>query len=121
MNTINDDQKKLIEQEAIAVATVNSDGSPNVIAVSFVKVVSENEMIITDNLMNTTLENIKRDSRICLAVWTHEWSEGYKIIGEANYHADGKWLKFVKKMKENEGFPAKGAILVKVKNIYKLC
>jgi len=113
-------QKELLEKEAVAVATINPDGSPNVIAIGYAKVVSPTEIVITDNYMNLTRENVERDPRVCLAVWTKNWEEGYKFVGKAKYYTKGKWAKFVKEMKENKGCPAKGAIVVKVAKIYKL-
>lgn len=118
---INQRQKEILETEAVAVGTTNRDGSPNVIAVGFVKVVSPDEIVITDNFMKTTPENIKKDPRICLAVWTKDWEEGYQFSGKAEYFIDGKWLKFVKEIKENKDFSAKGAIVVKVDKIKSLC
>ncbi len=40
-------QKELLETEAVAVATINKDGSPNVIAIGYAKVVSPIEIVIT--------------------------------------------------------------------------
>lgn len=120
MNII-DRQKELLETEAIAVATINEDGSPNVIAVSDAKVVDSSTIVITDNYMKRTPENIKKDSRVCLAVWSKNWSEGgYKFVGTAEYQTAGKWVTYVKAMKENEDFPAKAAIVINVTAIYKL-
>lgn len=113
-------QKELVETEAMAVASINQDGSPNLIAVGAARVVSKDTIVITDNFMHRTPENIKRDPRICLAVWTKDWEEGYKFIGKAEYQTSGKWVDFVKKMKENKGYSAKAAIVVTVTNVYKL-
>lgn len=113
-------QKQLLETEAVAVGTLNEDGSPNVIAVGYAKVVSPTKIVITDNFMKVTSKNIKKDPRICLAVWTKNWDEGYKFVGKAEYQTKGKWAKFVKEMKENKEMPAKGAIVIKISNIYKL-
>ncbi len=113
-------QKELLETEAVAVATINTDGSPNVIAISYAKVAEQDAVIITDNFMKQTVENIKKDPRICLAVWTKDWNEGYKFIGKAQYYTTGVWMNYVKKMKENKNLPAKGAIVINVNGIYKL-
>lgn len=120
MPLINNRQKELLETEAVAVATTNEDRGPNLIAVACVRVVDPKTVIITDNFMHHTPENIKRDSRICLGVWTKNWSEGYKFIGGATYQTSGKWVNYVKNMKENEGLSAKGAIIVTVEKIIKL-
>ncbi|MDD5639155.1 MAG: hypothetical protein PHO28_04620 [Candidatus Pacebacteria bacterium] len=36
------------------------------------------------------------------------------ILGKAKYYKKGEWLNYVKKLKENKGLPAKGAIVIKV-------
>lgn len=120
MRKINKRQKELLEKEAVAVGTINKDGSPNVIAIGYARVVSPDEIVITDNFMKVTNMNIQRDPRICLAVWTKDWEEGYKFVGKAQYQTKGKWAKYVKDMKENKEYAAKGAIVVKVEGIYSL-
>ena len=59
-----EDIKKLIEENPIALATVCSDGNPNVIPVAFVKVVSEKEIVITDNFMKQTRENLQKNKNV---------------------------------------------------------
>lgn len=111
--------RDLIENNPVALGTICEDNTPNVIAVSCAKVVSENEIIVTDNFMKQTRENILDNPTVCLAVWNKD-EEGLKLIGKAEYHKDGKWRDFVKNMPENEGMAAKGAILIKVKKLIKL-
>jgi hypothetical protein len=115
---MNNEIKKIIEKNPVALATASKDGKPNVIAVAGVKV-KDNNLIITDNFMSQTKKNILTNKSVCLAVWNKE--KGYKIIGNAKYFDSGKWLEYVKTMKENKGYAAKGAIIVSVKKIIKLC
>lgn len=119
MNKIDDNIKQIVENNPIAFATVDLNGKPNVIGIAFVKVVSDNQVIITDNFMKQTKENIENNNNICLAVWDKDWN-GYKLIGTAEYFTDGQWKTFVEKMPDNEGLPAKGAILISVSDIIKL-
>jgi len=108
--------KNIIEDNPVALATVMSDSRPNVIGVAFVKIVSDNEVIITDNYMNQTPKDIANNRNVCLLVWDKEM-KGYKIIGQAEYFTEGKWIDYIKGLAENSGFLAKGAILVKVEKI----
>src|SRR3990170_6469957 len=103
--------KGLIENNPIAFGTVMDDNKPNVIGVAYVKVVSDDEVVITDNYMKQTKENLETNPNVCLAVWNSDW-EGYKLVGQADYQTEGKWKDFVEKMPENEGLSAKGAIVV---------
>jgi len=109
--------KNLLEKKELPLVSINKDGSPHLIIVACAKVVGD-KIIITDNYMKITRENLIRNSKILLAAWNEE--EGYRIEGAAEYHNKGKWLEFVKSLKENKGFSAKGAIVVNVDKITKL-
>jgi predicted pyridoxine 5'-phosphate oxidase superfamily flavin-nucleotide-binding protein len=119
MVNITSDIKKLIENNPIAFATINSLNKPNVIAVAYVKVVSDNQILITDNFMKQTKENLLLNNNVCLAVWDKDWN-GYKISGTAKYFTEGKWKEFVENMNENKGLLAKGAILINISKLKKL-
>jgi len=120
MVIIDSKTKNIIENNPIALSTINPDGKPNVIAVACVKVVSKDKILITDNFMKQTRENILTNPNVCTAVWNKE-SKGYKFIGKATYHTIGKWKEHVKNMPENKGLAAKGAIIIKISKIIKLC
>lgn len=107
--------KDLIEKNPVALATVTNN-KPNIIGVAFVKVVSDDEILITDNYMNQTIKDISGNKNVCLIVWNEDL-KGYKLIGKAEHYTEGEWKNFVEKMEENKGLPAKGAIIVKVSKI----
>jgi len=119
MVKIDNNLKQLIENNPLAFATVNKDNTPNVIAVAFVKVVSDNQVIITDNYMSKTKGNIQDNNNVCMIVWDKDWN-GYKFIGTTEYFTSGKWKTYIEQMEENKGEPAKGAILVTISEIIKL-
>ena len=108
--------KKLIENNPVAFSTVTEKNKPNVIGVAFVKVVSDNQILITDNYMNQTVSDISKNKDVCLVVWD-SLMFGYKLIGEAEYYTEGVWKQYVEKMEENKDLPAKGAILIKVTKV----
>jgi len=112
------DIKERLENATIAVATCDSKNIPHNIAIMYAKVV-EDQIVITNNFMKKTVENIKINPNVSLVFWGDE--EGWRIDGKAVYFSSGKWLDFVKSMKENEGMPAQGAIVVNIKSINKLC
>jgi predicted pyridoxine 5'-phosphate oxidase superfamily flavin-nucleotide-binding protein len=115
--------KKLIEENALAFATVDEKGNPHCIAVGFVKVVSKNQILVTDNYMVETTRNIQKNPNVVLVVWNKDWKEncvGYELRGVAQYLRSGKWYEMVKKIPENKGEPCKGAILIKINKIKKL-
>ena len=101
MTKIDSKIKHLIENNPIAFATTDKKGNPNVIGVAFVKAVSANQIVVTDNFMKQTKENLEKNNNVCLAVRDKK-RNGYKLIGKAKYLTTGKWKLFVEKMKENK-------------------
>ncbi|MFH0892473.1 MAG: pyridoxamine 5'-phosphate oxidase family protein [Candidatus Falkowbacteria bacterium] len=123
MLPINEKIKKLIEKNAMALSTVGEDGNPHCIAIALVQVVSSSQLLITDNYLIITPENIKRNKNVAIAVWERNWEEdcvGYELKGEAEYFTEGEWVERIKRIPENNGEPCKGALLVTVNNIKRL-
>lgn len=116
---INEEFKKIIEENPVALATVTDEAKPNVIGVAYAKVIDSDKIVITDNYMNKTAQDIKRNPSVCLVVWDKSW-KGCKIIGSAEYYDSGKWFDFVKDMPENADCPAKGAVLVNIEKFIEL-
>ncbi len=108
--------KKNIEKAIISLASMNYN-KPHNIAVTDVKV-NDRNIVITNNYMKTTIENIKKNPNVSLVFWERE--KGWRIDGKANYHESGKWVDFVKSLKENKGYPAKGAIVIEVEKVEEL-
>ncbi len=114
--------KKLIEANAAGLATVDKSGRPHAIAVACIKVVG-GCLVITDTHIHETLKNLESNDNVALAVWNKEWEKscvGFELKGRARYHKDGKWLRFVKNLPDNEGCDVKGAIVIKPAKIKML-
>ena len=102
---------------------MDENGNPHCIAVAYVKVVSHNQILITDAHIIETIKNIKRNSRVSLIVWNKNWEEncfGYILKGSAEHFTEGKWYQKVLEIAENEGLEYKGAILVTIDKIRKI-
>ena len=114
---INEGMKKMIEENALGLATIDGEGKPHNIAVAYVKVISKEELVVSDNYLNETINNIKKNPSVSLVVWDKNWKEnciGYELKGKAEYFTTGKWIDFIKKIPINKGEPCKGAILIKI-------
>lgn len=120
---INEELKNLIETNPLGFASVDKDSNPHCIAVAYVKVVSENQILITDAHIIITVENIKNNPRVCLVVWNKDWQRdcyGYVLKGNAEHFTAGKWFDEVSKIAENEELEFKGAILVTIDKIKRI-
>ena len=116
-----EDIKEIIEKNPLAFATCDKNNNPHAIAVADVKVISNDELLIGDNYMKKTIDNIKENSRVSLVVWENlklSKAGGYELIGEATYYKEGKYKELIKNI--HRGCPAKGAIVVKINEIKKL-
>lgn len=117
---INEGMKKMIEENALGLATIDKNGTPHNIAVGYVKVISKNQLLITANYLQETIENIRKNPNVSLVVWNADWKEncvGYELKGKAEYFTLGKWVEVIKKIPENKGEPCKGAILVTINKV----
>jgi predicted pyridoxine 5'-phosphate oxidase superfamily flavin-nucleotide-binding protein len=120
---ITKEMKKLIEDNALALATVDDKGNPHNIALGYVKVVSKDKLLVTVDFVVQTIKYIKKNPNVAIAVWNKEWKKkciGYELKGNAKYFSKGKWAEFVKKMPENKGLKCRGAILVRINKIKRL-
>jgi predicted pyridoxine 5'-phosphate oxidase superfamily flavin-nucleotide-binding protein len=123
MNEITPEIKKLIEKNALALATIDENSNPHCIAVGYPKVVSKNQIILSAVYIVKTLKNIERNNNVALAAWSRDWEEvcdGYELKGRAEYFTSGKWKEFVDNLSENKDENPKGAILITVEKIKKL-
>lgn len=117
---INEGMKKMIEENILALATVDKKGEPHNIAVGFVKVISKNQLLISNNWFVETIENIKENKNVSLAVWARNWEENcisYEFRGKAEEFTSGKWLEEIKKIPINKDEPCKSAIVVTINKI----
>lgn len=114
--------KKLIESNALGLATVLKNGKPHNIAVAYVKV-EKDSIIISNAHIFESIKNIKQNGNVSLVVWNKEWEKacvGFELIGKAKNYTKGKWFDYVCKLPDNEGYKILSAIVIKITKIKKL-
>lgn len=82
--------KNLIDGNPMHIATVNSQNNPNLSVASDVKVIGENQILISINEMVNTQENVKYNSNVVLTTFDKDW-KGLKIHGTAIYYTEGDY------------------------------
>lgn len=118
MIIVNSEIKSLLEKSIIAFATVDLNNKPNVVAVAFCKVVSDNQILITDNFMNKTRENLENNKNVSLSFWNQD--NGYQLKGTAEVYTSGEFKEIVDNDPNNNGLSHKAAILVTIEEIWDL-
>ena len=112
-----EDIKDKIEKATIAVATVDAENKPHAIAIMYAKV-KDGKVVISNNYMKSTVENLKNNPYVSLVFW--EGEKGWRVDGKVEYFDSGEWLDFVKSLPENKGESANGALVVDVENVKEL-
>ncbi len=118
-----EEYKELIDNKPIHIATVNEDGNPNLSVASDVRVLNENEIIISVNAMVHTQENINKNPNVVITAFNTDWV-GLRIFGRGKFYTDGEYYDFCNKtfFSNNEVSPfgatkPKGAIVVTIEKI----
>jgi len=103
------------------VATASKDGTPNVVPIGVVELVSDDTIWITDNFMNKTMDNLKSNPKIALYVWGAEIKGCYQIKGHVTIKTSGKEYEDMKAKinKKNPALPARSLLIVKITDVFE--
>ena len=107
---------KLIENNPCHIATVNEDNAPNLSVASDVKVLDDKTILVSNNEMIHTPDNIILNGNVVLTSFNDKWA-GVRLTGKASYHTKGKYFDICNELFNNETATPKGAIIVKVKQV----
>ena len=105
------------------IATASPDGEPNAVPITFAKIISDDEIILVDNFMRKTIQNIEANPKVSVSVWAKMntgKSIGYQFKGKARNEKTGEifdkavdWTKSIASQ-----LNPKGVVMVKVDSIY---
>ena len=92
MGNITDEMREIVgKTKGWALATVSKEGIPNVVPIGNGKVVSENEVLLTDNFMRKTIRNIKTNpDKVAVSAWDWDTVQGYQFKGTARIETSGE-------------------------------
>jgi uncharacterized protein len=109
------------KMKVFPVATASKDGTPNVVPIGIVELVSDDTFWITDNFMNKTLDNLKANPKIAFYIWGPEIKGCFQIKGHATIKTSGKEFDEMKAKlnKKNPALPARSLIIVKITDVFE--
>lgn len=105
---IPDHVKKVFEENLWYIATCGDE--PNVVPVGFKRVCEDGRLAIGAVLLETTLENIRANSKVAVACANPLTGEAYQIKGTAELVTDGEAYEHYEKLTEDT---FKGAMQLK--------
>lgn len=109
------------KDNVVFLATATKEGVPNVVPIGFARPVDEKTILLVDNYMKKTRENLENNPKASL-VPRDTTACPYQFKGTVEIHISGKifdeavdWARSVMSK-----LPAKAAILLKVEEIYSV-
>ena len=119
MIKIDDKMRALLKGTEIWVlATADRDGMPNAVPIGCVELMDDDRLLLVDNFMKKTVDNIAFNSHVTVSVWDD--TTGYQFKGKATIETSGKRFDTAVEMvktKNSDLFP-KGIVLVAIDSIY---
>jgi uncharacterized protein len=112
MATLTQEMKEMIATQQCFIGTVNSDGTPNVAPKRSTRVLSDQSLIFTEGTGGTTYANIKRGSKVSVAVVNREILNGFRFLGNAVAQEDGDLYEQAATMSAKIGMPKPVAVVV---------
>jgi len=115
MTKINDEMRSLLDETAIWVlASADNSGMPNAVPIFFTKILDNGNLLLVDNFMNKTLENINQNPRVSVSVWKDK--EGYQFKGTAAVESSGANFEQGKELAKDRN--PKGVVVVALTSVY---
>ena len=91
MAKITVEMKETIEKAKVpVVATATKDGKPNAVPITFTRVISDNEILVMDNFMQKTRQNVDTNPQVAISVWDLESKKAFQFKGSARVETAGK-------------------------------
>ena len=103
-------------QDVFPVATCSQDGTPNVVYITFLKVIDDETVLIADNYLNKTRDNILNNPKLVFVVRDEE-KGSFQIKGTVERLTKGSMYDEVQKWVP-EKFPRVAAVVLRVEQIY---
>jgi hypothetical protein len=104
--------KDMISTQQCFIATTDANGMPNVAPKRSTRVLSDDSLIFTEGTGGATYANIKRGSKVAVAVVNREILNGYRFIGNPTLHDSGELYDQAVAMSVKMGLPKPIAVVV---------
>jgi len=108
------------KQPIVSLATVSSDGTPNVAPMYWKLWYGDDTLLVLDNYMRTTKANILSTKLTSVSVWNAESGEAYQLKGKAEYFTEGIHMDaaVAHMEKHKPGSRPKGVVVMRVSEVY---
>lgn len=112
MAMLTKEMKDMIATQQCFVGTVNDDGTPNVAPKRSTRVLSDDSLIFSEGTGGATYANIKRGSKVSVAVVNRDILDGYRFVGNSSLYESGELYEQAGSMAAKIGMPKPRAVVV---------
>ncbi|MGA3245411.1 MAG: pyridoxamine 5'-phosphate oxidase family protein [Bacteroidota bacterium] len=112
MATLTQDMKDMVATQQCFVGTVNADGTPNVAPKRSTRVLSDDSLIFSEGTGGATYANVKRGSKVSVAVVNRDTVDGYRFLGDTSLYESGELYEQAAAMSLKRGMPKPRAVVV---------
>ncbi|HDQ93562.1 MAG TPA: flavin-nucleotide-binding protein [Synergistetes bacterium] len=115
-------QKLFAKVSTVVLSTADDKGVPNAVPVGAKRIIDSETILVSDQYLNKTLDNLKSNPRACLTFW--EGIEGYQVKGSVSIETSGERFeetcRWIDKMSAKLGHPlvCKGVLIIKIEEIF---
>jgi len=101
----------------VVMTTVDPNGTPNTIYVTCVQMISDDQIVVADNKMHKTRENLKSGTPVCLLYITDK-TKAFQLKGSAQYKTEGAIFNEMKSGWLDQKYPGHAAVIVTIDAVY---
>ena len=109
-------KKAIDKQDVFPVATSCRDGKPNVVYIKYLKTIDENRVLIADNYLKKSRDNLIDNGNIAFVVLDDE-KGSYQIKGTARRYENGPLYDEVQKWVPDK-LPKVAAVEMQIESVY---
>lgn len=120
MAKLTDAMKEIITTQLAWVATVKEDGIPNIGPKRSCRIYDDETLIFNENTAGEIMKNIKRGSKVAIGYANWEKLDGYRFIGTAEVHTEGKYYDEAVAWAVGKMGVPKAAVVFHIEEIYTL-
>lgn len=106
----------ITDDKLFLIATSSRDSIPNVVYFKYVKCLDDERLLLGDNKMDKTLNNLLENPKISILFEDKE-KRAYQIKGTAEYFTEGEYFEEIQNWCDKK-LARKGAVVVTVTEVY---
>ena len=111
--------KEVIQnQKPLPIATADKNGKPNVIFVGMWKFIDDETIMIVDNFLKKTANNLKENPKLSIVGYDGESKKSYQVKGSVDYLEKGDRFEEAKSLAESKKLPGKAVVIFHIEEVY---